>query len=121
LPSCDISLQAEYKKTRQLAFEAKFDLDKGTTRCNCSLCTKTRFWFALVQAEDFKVEKGDPLLGNLQTLVNVPKSKEDGFETQAWKHHKAPAANGCVKQSRRHTSGSESDNGGAQATLEETA
>jgi hypothetical protein len=47
-----------------VAFEAKIDLDKGTTRCNCSICTKTRFWFALVQADDFKIEKGGDQLSD---------------------------------------------------------
>ena len=42
-----------------VAFEAKIDFDKGTTRCNCSICTKSRFWFAIVPPEDFKVKKGE--------------------------------------------------------------
>jgi hypothetical protein len=45
-----------------VAFETKIDFDKGTTRCNCSICTKSRFWFAFVQTEDFKVEKGEDQL-----------------------------------------------------------
>src|SRR5471030_1893652 len=40
-----------------VAFEAKICFYKGTTRCNCSICTKSRFWFSIVQPEDFKVEK----------------------------------------------------------------
>ena len=45
-----------------VAFEAKIDFDKGTTRCNCSLCTKSRFWFAIVAPEEFEVERGDDQL-----------------------------------------------------------
>ena len=45
-----------------VVFEAKIDLDKGTTRCNCSLCAKTRFWFAV--ADDVKVEKGEDQLSD---------------------------------------------------------
>jgi hypothetical protein len=47
-----------------VAFEAKIDFEKGTTRCNCSICTKSRFWFAILQGEDFKVEKGEDQLSN---------------------------------------------------------
>jgi len=42
-----------------VAFEAKIDFAKGTTRCNCSICSKSRFWFAVVDPDDFKVEKGE--------------------------------------------------------------
>lgn len=34
------------------------DLEKGTLRCNCSLCSKSRAWFAFTPAEKFAVEKG---------------------------------------------------------------
>jgi hypothetical protein len=47
-----------------VAFEAKIDFDEGTTRCNCSICTKSRFWFAILQPEDFKVEKGEDQLSD---------------------------------------------------------
>ena len=57
-----------------VVFEAKIDLDKGTTRCNCSICTKTRFWFALVQAADFKIEKGEDQLSDY-TWIPPGKSK----------------------------------------------
>jgi hypothetical protein len=45
-----------------IALEAEIDFDEGTTRCNCSICTKSRFWFAILQAEDLKVEKGEDQL-----------------------------------------------------------
>ncbi len=32
-------------------FEADLDLSKGVCKCNCSLCTKARSWFALVPPE----------------------------------------------------------------------
>jgi len=31
-------------------------------RCNRSICAKTRFWFKIVQADDFKIEKGEDKL-----------------------------------------------------------
>ena len=47
-----------------VAFEAKIDFEKGTTRCNCTICTKSRFWFAIVPPEDFKLEKGEDQLSD---------------------------------------------------------
>jgi hypothetical protein len=57
-----------------VAFEATIDFEKGTTRCNCSICTKARFWFAIVQADDFKIEKGEDQLSDY-TWVPPGKSK----------------------------------------------
>ena len=47
-----------------VAFEARIDFDKGSTRCNCSICAKSRFWFAIVQADDFKLEQGEDRLSD---------------------------------------------------------
>lgn len=47
-----------------VTYEAGIDFEKGTTRCNCSICTKSRFWFAIVAPEDFKVEKGEAQLSD---------------------------------------------------------
>lgn len=55
-----------------VAFEAAIDLEKRTTRCNCSICTKVRFWFAIVQADDFKIEKGED---NLSDYTWIPPGK----------------------------------------------
>ena len=47
-----------------VTFEANIDFEKGTTRCNCSICTKSRFWFAIVPPEDFKMGQGENNLGD---------------------------------------------------------
>jgi hypothetical protein len=57
-----------------VAFEAKIDFEKGTTRCNCSICTKSRFWFSIVQPEDFKVEKGEDQLSDYSW---IPRGKSE--------------------------------------------
>ena len=36
-------------------YEADIDLEQGTIRCNCSLCAKTRSWFAFVPAHSYHV------------------------------------------------------------------
>lgn len=54
------------------AFEAKIDVAQGTTRCNCSICTKARFWFAIVQPGDFKLTKG---AGQLSDYTWIPAGK----------------------------------------------
>ena len=44
-------------------YEAEIDFGKGTLRCNCSLCAKTRAWFAFVPADNFSLKNGaDSLL-----------------------------------------------------------
>ena len=33
-------------------------LSKGTNKCNCSICTKSRAWFVLVKPEPFRLLAG---------------------------------------------------------------
>jgi hypothetical protein len=39
-------------------YTINLDLDKGTLRCNCSLCSKSRAWFAFAPADRFRLESG---------------------------------------------------------------
>ena len=40
-----------------IRYTAALDLDQGTIRCNCSLCSKSRAWFAFTAADKFRLEK----------------------------------------------------------------
>ena len=39
-------------------YSAEIELDKGSIRCNCSLCSKSRAWLAFVPADSFHLESG---------------------------------------------------------------
>ncbi len=39
-------------------FEADIDLDQGTSKCNCSSCTKGRFWKAFIGGEALRMTAG---------------------------------------------------------------
>jgi len=36
-------------------FEAAFDVAAGSTKCNCSICTKARLWSLRVKPENFRL------------------------------------------------------------------
>jgi len=40
-------------------FECELDLDDGTSRCNCSVCTKARFWKTVVKADAVRIVGGE--------------------------------------------------------------
>jgi len=47
-------------------FECDLDLAKGTSKCNCSVCRKGRFWKAIVMAKSFRLKHGAESLSEYQ-------------------------------------------------------
>jgi hypothetical protein len=58
-------------------FEAEIDLSAETSKCNCSICTKARFWKTVVPAVSFRLLDGEDALTDYQF----------GGETGAGIHH----------------------------------
>jgi hypothetical protein len=47
-------------------FEADIDLEKPTYRCNCSICSRNRFWAAVIKPLQFRLLEGK---GELQQYL----------------------------------------------------
>jgi hypothetical protein len=47
-------------------FECDLDLEQGTSRCNCSICTKQRFWKAIARSGAFRLLQGQEAVANYE-------------------------------------------------------
>ena len=55
-------------------YSAAFDVSKGTAKCNCTICRKTRSWHVILKADDFAL-LSDPALTHEYAWVAAGQTK----------------------------------------------
>jgi len=72
-----------------VTFEADIDLSKGTGKCNCRMCWKSRRWSALIQPDAFRSLTGKEQLTDYKPPigdVHNPFCKTCGMRPYGWGH-----------------------------------